>query len=207
MTLRWRIETELDNAGFAIYRSTDRDGNYTKLGFVPGAEDTETSNDYQFTDKEVKAGKHYFYYLEDIDLSGKKSKSEIIEVVVPSGEKEQSNEPIIKVFVPPAKLMQPSIPKQFALRQNYPNPFNPESWLPYQLSDDRPVIIRIYGMKGQLIRTLDFGHQKAGYYVSKGKAAYWDGRSRNGEKVASGVYYYQLQAGEFRATRKMVILK
>ncbi len=93
------------------------------------------------------------------------------------------------------------------LLQNYPNPFNPETWIPFKLAQSAPVTINIYDVKGQLIRTLHIGNKGAGIYVTKDKAAYWDGRSRNGEKVASGVYYYQLRAGEFRATRKMVILK
>ena len=104
-------------------------------------------------------------------------------------------------------LWQQILPKQTALLQNYPNPFNPETWLPYQLAQDVPVTISIYNTKGQLIRTLHLGDQKAGIYVAKDKAAYWDGRNHIGEKVANGVYFYTLQAGGFRATRRMVILK
>ena len=93
------------------------------------------------------------------------------------------------------------------LLQNYPNPFNPETWIPFKLATDAPVTIRIYNTKGQIIRTISFGNRNAGIYTTKDRAAYWDGRCRLGEKVASGVYYYQLQAGEFSAVRKMVILK
>ena len=99
------------------------------------------------------------------------------------------------------------IPSTFALFQNFPNPFNPDTWLPYQLPNDAPVTIRIYNTKGQLIRTLNLGDKQAGVYAAKNQAAYWNGRDRLGEKVASGVYYYTLEAGEFRATRKMVIMK
>ena len=100
-----------------------------------------------------------------------------------------------------------SLPKQFDLLQNYPNPFNPETWLPYQLARDANVNISIYNTKGQLVRTLLMGNQRTGVYVQKGKAAYWDGRDNEGERVASGVYFYTLQAGDFTATRKMVIMK
>ncbi len=93
------------------------------------------------------------------------------------------------------------------LLQNFPNPFNPDTWLPYQLAQDAPVTIYIYNAKGLLICTLHLGYQPAGRYMTKDNAAYWDGRCSLGEKVASGVYYYTLQAGEFSATRKMVILK
>ena len=99
------------------------------------------------------------------------------------------------------------IPSTFALLQNYPNPFNPDTWLPYQLAQNSPVSISIYNARGQLVRTLHLGNKNAGVYVAKDKAAYWNGRSIYGEKVASGVYYYTLETGEFRATRKLVIMK
>ncbi len=98
-------------------------------------------------------------------------------------------------------------PKQTVLLPNYPNPFNPETWLPFKLVDDSPVTIQIYNAKGQLIRTIALGNRNAGIYTTKAKSAYWDGRSSNGEKVASGVYFYRLQAGDFSATRRMVIVK
>ncbi|MFQ6042775.1 MAG: FlgD immunoglobulin-like domain containing protein, partial [Candidatus Poribacteria bacterium] len=94
-----------------------------------------------------------------------------------------------------------------ALFQNFPNPFNPDTWLPYQIARDAPVTISIYDAKGQLIRTLDLGNQKAGVYVTENRAAYWDGRDNAGEKVASGVYFYTLRVGDFTTTRKMAILK
>ncbi len=108
------------------------------------------------------------------------------------------------------------IPKQTALLQNFPNPFNPETWLPYQLAQGASAIIHIYNIKGSLIRTLHLGNRKAGMYITKDKAAYWDGRNQTGERVASGIYLYTLQvreaiprtgAGDFRATRRMLILK
>jgi hypothetical protein len=99
------------------------------------------------------------------------------------------------------------LPEKTALLQNYPNPFNPETWIPYQLASDSPVTIRVYNTRGQLIRALNLGLKKAGIYVTKDKSVYWDGTNNLSEKVASGVYFYQLQAEEFRATRKMVIIK
>jgi len=199
--LNWQTETELDNVGFAVYRNDTKDGKYAKIGFVPAAEDSETSNDYQFTDKEVEQGQTYFYYLEDVDLKGEKSKSEIIKVVMPPAKSE-----VIKVVVPPANLVIP-IPSKFALLQNYPNPFNPDTWLPYQLAHDANVIIRIYDVKGRVIRTLDLGQREAGYYLNKGKAAYWDGKDTTGQSVSSGVYFYSFKAGDFSTVRKMVIIK
>ncbi|MBC8230126.1 T9SS type A sorting domain-containing protein [bacterium] len=99
------------------------------------------------------------------------------------------------------------IPVKSELVQNYPNPFNPETWLPYNLAKDADVIVKIYNVSGQLIRTLDLAHKDAGFYLSKDKAAHWDGRDNLGERVASGIYFYTLKAGDFRATRRMLIMK
>ena len=94
-----------------------------------------------------------------------------------------------------------------ALLANYPNPFNPETWIPYQLSEPAEVSVSIYSVDGKLVRTLELGQVPAGVYSDKERAAYWDGRNAAGEPVASGVYFYTLRAGDFSATRKMVIRK
>ena len=98
-------------------------------------------------------------------------------------------------------------PKLTQLLQNFPNPFNPETWIPYQLSEDSPVSLSIYDTTGKLIRTLSLGYQSAGFYHSRGRAAYWDGRNAVGEQVASGIYFYQLTTPSFHQTRRLVILK
>ena len=93
------------------------------------------------------------------------------------------------------------------LAQNYPNPFNPETWIPYQLSHPSDVSIQIYDSSGRLVRTLEVGVKTAGTYMTRSRAAYWDGKNEMGERVTSGVYFYTLQTPEFSATRRMVILK
>ena len=98
-------------------------------------------------------------------------------------------------------------PEQNLLLQNYPNPFNPETWIPYQLSEDSAVSISIYDTTGRLVRTLSLGFQSAGFYNSQGRAAYWDGRNELGERVASGIYFYQLTTPSFQQTRRLVIVK
>ena len=100
-----------------------------------------------------------------------------------------------------------AFPKVTTLHQNFPNPFNPETWIPYQLSQDAKVVIDIYEGNGQLIRTLNLDAQPAGYYTTREKAAYWDGRNDAGERISSGIYFYRLQAGDYNRTRKMIILK
>ena len=99
------------------------------------------------------------------------------------------------------------MPKRSQLLQNYPNPFNPETWIPYQLSEDSLVSVSIYDTTGKLVRTLSLGFQSAGFYNSQGRAAYWDGRNALGERVASGTYFYQLTTPSFHQTRRLVIVK
>ena len=98
-------------------------------------------------------------------------------------------------------------PKETALLANYPNPFNPETWIPYHLAKEADVTLHIYAVNGTLVRTLTLGHQPAGIYQNRSRAAYWDGRNAFGEPVASGVYFYTFTAGNFTATRKMLISK
>ena len=99
------------------------------------------------------------------------------------------------------------IPEKTALLANYPNPFNPETWIPYQLAEPAEVTLTIYDIKGRVVHTLNMGHQRAGVYQNRNRAVYWDGRNAHDELVASGVYFYTLEAGDFTATRKMLIRK
>ena len=105
------------------------------------------------------------------------------------------------------ELVTYEIPTETELLHNYPNPFNPETWIPYRLAEDAFVTLTIYDLNGQVVRTLDVGHQITAVYESRSKAVYWDGRNGLGEQVASGVYFYHLSAGNYSATRKMLIIK
>ena len=91
--------------------------------------------------------------------------------------------------------------------QNYPNPFGRECWIPFELAERASVVIRIYSITGQLIRTLDLGERNAVTYLDKTAAAHWNGHNEDGEKVASGVYFYKLEAGGQVSTQKMVAVK
>ncbi len=105
------------------------------------------------------------------------------------------------------RLLASLIPEETALLPNYPNPFNPETWIPYHLANPSDVTITLYDMRGTIVRQLNLGHQHEGYYTSRSRAAYWDGRNDVGERVASGVYFYQLQAEGLSYSRRMVIVK
>ena len=93
------------------------------------------------------------------------------------------------------------------LWQNYPNPFNPDTWIPYELTQKSDAIIKIYDANGKLARTLKLGYKMAGEYVTKDRAAYWDGKNNAGEDVSSGVYFYILEADKFRSVKKMTLKK
>ena len=105
------------------------------------------------------------------------------------------------------QLLATLVPKSTALLANYPNPFNPETWIPYRLAKGSDVQLRIYDTQGRMVRHLNIGHQAAGLYQTRSRAAHWDGRNEMGESVASGLYFYTLTAGDFSATRRMLILK
>jgi len=100
-----------------------------------------------------------------------------------------------------------NLPKAFALMQNYPNPFNPETWIPYKLSESADVTVTIYNTVGQVVKQLELGNRMPGEYVSKSRAVYWNGENEWGERVSSGIYFYQLQAGRDASVKKMIIAK
>lgn len=100
-----------------------------------------------------------------------------------------------------------AIPDEFLLMQNYPNPFNPGTWLPFAIPRDGKVILRIYNTTGEVIRRFDFGLLKAGTYASEGSAVYWDATNNQGVRVATGLYFYELQFEARKAVRRMLYLK
>ena len=104
-------------------------------------------------------------------------------------------------------LLAEILPDKSELLANYPNPFNPETWIPYHLANGSDVQIVIYNTHGVIIQRLDLGYQSEGYYTNRSRAAYWDGRNAYGERVASGIYFYQMQADNISPMRKMIILK
>ena len=141
-------------------------------------------------------------YAQDADGT---SQPRVTKVIVP--EKKKAVEPKDKQTVSWGNVKTCAIPREPALRQNYPNPFNPETWIPYQLAKDADVVIRIYTAAGQLIRTLNPGRKQAGFYINKEKAAHWDGNNGIGERAASGTYFYSIEAGDFTAICKMVVVE
>ena len=101
----------------------------------------------------------------------------------------------------------PALPQTTELLTNFPNPFNPETWIPYQLAKHAEVTLTIYDIRGRVVRELKLGHQPADIYHNRSRAIHWDGRNAFGEKVATGIYFYTLKAGDYTATRKLLIRK
>ena len=186
--LKWRTESETNNLGFHIYRSEEKAGEYVRITstLISGQENTAVAHNYNFLDKTAPEGATYWYLIEDIDIHGIRERSDPIEV---------------RFDLPRV------IPTHFRLWQNYPNPLNLETWIPYELAANAEVTITIYNAQGQQIRTLSLGRQPTGLYLTKDRAAYWNGQSNTGELVSSGIYIYHMQAGDFASTKKMIILK
>ena len=129
---------------------------------------------------------------------------EQIDLLVASGDRSPA---AMQTLIYLQQLIVMARPEKTQLLANYPNPFNPETWMPYELATDTDVRITIYNAQGVVIRTLQLGQQSAGYYTDRERAAYWDGRNALGERVASGIYFYQLETDDMSSLRKMVILK
>jgi hypothetical protein len=105
-------------------------------------------------------------------------------------------------FVSTTETSRDRVPSETALYQNYPNPFNPETAIRYDLRQPEHVKITIFNTRGQHVRTLVDGQQGAGRYTVR-----WSGLNQNGHTVASGIYFFRLEAGPVTQTRKMILLK
>jgi hypothetical protein len=171
--LEWETSTEVENSGFNVLRSISGDGEYEKLN--ASLIRPRRDGHYSFEDKNLTAGRRYYYMLEDVDLQGN---------VVRHG-------PIV-AEVP--------YPQTYNLSQNYPNPFNPETTIGYQIPEPAHVQIIIFNLMGQVVRVLVDENKPAGYY-----SVIWNGRNDLGERVSTGIYWYQLQAGKHASTKKMLL--
>ena len=186
------IASELGNAGTNLVEDVNGDGvvNILDLIMVAGMFDSAAAA--------PSAQPQVPETLTAVEVQGWLTNARALEV----------RDPIMKRgFLVIEQLLVSLTPKETELLANYPNPFNPETWIPYRLAEDAFVTLTIYDTAGQVVRTLEVGHRIASAYENRSKAIYWDGRNDIGEGVASGVYFYTLSAGDYSATRRMVILK
>ena len=211
-------DSTVETATFTIRITFDRGGNPSArpLGFeqsdVSLTNNTAGATITKWTDKlagvfeaeitVTRSGSVTFGVLENVatDLAGNGNTAAIQKTVTITLTDNQGDAPFANGHITDS-------PSETLLLSNYPNPFNPETWIPYHLADPGDVRITIYDMKGHVVKHLELGHQPAGFYTNRARAAYWNGRNAVGEKVVSGVYFYTLTAGDFTATRKMLIRK
>ena len=190
--LQWLTLSEKNNLGFHVYRSKQEKGPYSRVSsvLIVGHGTDSTPHEYRFLDDTAMPGRTYWDIIEDLDFFGEAERSR----------------PVRVVFDTLDSITQ-ELPVEPLLHQNFPNPFNPETWFPFELSEAADVHIRVFNLHGHLVRQLDLGRREAGRYLNQTGAAHWDGRDQTGRLVESGLYFYQIQAGDFTATRRMVVLK
>jgi hypothetical protein len=184
--LFWTTVTEINNRGFEIEKINDSKSkiiqDWEMIGFVPGYGTSTEPKSYSFVDKDVTTGKHK-YRLKQIDFDGSFEYSEIIETEV-----------IQKL--------------NYLLEQNYPNPFNPVTSISYTIPDFSLsksegcfVTLKVFDVLGNEIVTLVNEEKAPGTYEVNFQSLV------NNNQLASGIYYYQLKAGEFIQTKKMILLR
>jgi hypothetical protein len=181
--LQWAVASQTNNLGWEVYRSIDQ-VRFDQVGdLIPGDGTLDGYRTYSFMDVEPPEADAAFYYLKQLDLDGKSSRSSLIEV---------------SLSVDAIRL-----PTVSALWQNYPNPFNPETIIGFDLVEESMVTVTIYDVTGQIVATLAEGNtMRAGHHE-----IVWNGLSRSGIKVASGVYFYQLQTSRFTSVKRMTLLQ
>jgi len=133
--------------------------------------------EYDFADENVEAGGKYYYKLESLDRNGQVQLHGPIQIVM-------------------------ALPQSFTLNQNYPNPFNPSTHIRFELPKGALVTLSVYNSLGQEVRRLVSGQKPAGYHT-----IVWNGNDQQGRPAPSGIYHYRLQAGDYVATKKMVLAK
>ena len=184
--LEWGVVSQTNNLGWEVFRSTDNTI-FERIGdLVPGEGTVDVFKTYDFLDSNPPLANIVYYYLKQIDLDGSSSRSQVIEV-----------------FFGATVVDQGLLPSVNALAQNFPNPFNPETTIRFDLAEAAPVTLTVYDAAGQTVRTLvDGEHLSAGNY-----SRIWDGLNQNGEAVGSGVYFYEMDAGNFSSIKKMTLVR
>jgi len=181
ITLTWQTESELNCAGFHVWKSEQEISGYQKITstLIPGHGNTSVANLYTHIDREVEDNVIYWYKIEEISMDGK------------------------SIFMGPVSAtgIKP-VPREFALSQNYPNPFNPETTFGYQLPEETDVLICIYNTLGKRVKTLVDKHQEAGYYTET-----WQGLNEDGRKVSSGIYLLSIETKEYRNVKKISLMR
>ena len=185
ITLQWITESEINNLGFILDRRTGITDWIEIASFITHTElqgqgSVSHQTVYTYTDDTVMDNEVYDYRIADVDYDGNKEYHSLQ-----------------LMGISPA-----SIPSTYVLHQNYPNPFNPITTIRYEIPEASLVNITIYDMMGRIVNNLVSSMQNAGY-----KSVQWNATNNQGQPVSAGLYLYTIQAGKFRQTKKMVLLK
>jgi len=188
-------ESEVDNQGFYLYRSEDKEGAFTKLsGLIEGAGNSAVQNSYAYIDKNVINGVTYWYKLVDVDINGVRTEHPVISAVphVSSADID-----VVDGMATPDK---------FELKANYPNPFNPETTIPFDIPEsDKELLnvnLSVFNLLGKKIVTLINEPLAPNSYTVK-----WNGKNEIGHPVPSGVYFYIFKSENFNKSHKMVLVR
>ncbi len=186
ITLNWITASEVNNAGFYIYRANEESGSFTQItsAMIPGSGNSNVEHTYSYVDEDVEEGKAYSYKLVSVDNDGTLNYYDLVAT---------------------AEVLE--VPRTFALNQNYPNPFNPTTYFNFSVPKAGNVSLIVYNALGQEVaRILDNRYLDVGDY--KGVFS-WDGKNSSGSQVASGIYFYRLISHDyhFSKTMKMLLLK
>jgi hypothetical protein len=179
IVVSWSTASEVNCQGWEVHRGDQKDGQYVRVGQLPGYGSTETGHSYRWVDRQVQPGAIYFYKLRQLDLDGGEKWSWAVSATAGA-----------------------AMPAAYAIEQNYPNPFNASSQIRYQIAREGYSTLKIYNTLGEQVRTLVDQTQEPGWYVVT-----WDGRNNKGAEVSSGLYICRLKTGDFSDTIKMVLLR
>ncbi|MCK4271355.1 T9SS type A sorting domain-containing protein, partial [bacterium] len=181
VTLEWITESESDNLGFHLYRSEHDSRIFQRITgeLIAGSGNSSSPRDYFWEDRRVENGQTYWYQLQSIDFQGQ-----------------------TRTYGPVSATPTEALPHTYRLSQNYPNPFNPQTWISYQLPELSSVTVKIYNVRGQLVKTLLDGEQTPGIH-----RLLWDGRDHSEVPLASGVYFCRMKSNSHAQTVKMVLLR
>jgi hypothetical protein len=199
INLSWsnNAETWPNFAGYRLFRASNRPDTSYALIF-----ECDTSNLVNsFNDSTAEGGVHYYYYVQSFD-DGSTNTIQPGVPLVSSKFYTKTNEPAYLGANAIGGSENGHLANSYRLEQNYPNPFNPVTRISYYIPKTSIVDLSIYNMLGQRIRTLVHQVQNAGSYTVR-----WDGKNNFGTPVASGVYLYNLTAGKFKESRKMILLR
>ena len=184
--LTWVTQTESNCLGYRIFRNQEDDlATALDLQTLINATNTSQQQTYCFEDQELQEDGEFFYWLQSVDLTGESTFYGPISMILEGQETDAPEAPLIN-----------------KLHNAYPNPFNPSTTISYSLLHPSAVMLDIYNTRGQKVRSFNAQHYQAGLF-----SIIWDGKDHTGRKVPSGIYYYRLQAGSYRETKKMVMSK